>query len=66
MNKPFVLILIGLLSISFGYNLIQHHRISHLEDCLCESNMWLNAIEFSQMKDEIKRLDLETQSVLKK
>jgi hypothetical protein len=61
-----VTFLLGGLMLSVGFNIIQHEQIQKLQNSLCQTNKWVTDFELKQLENEIKRLDQETKSVLKR
>lgn len=61
-----VTFLLGGLIISIGFNIVQHEQIDKLQNALCQTNKWVADFELQQIENEIKRLDKETNSVLKR
>jgi vacuolar-type H+-ATPase subunit I/STV1 len=49
--------LIGLLLLSFGFNLVFYNRILILQEHIISANPWMNVQEFNSIEKEINRLE---------
>lgn len=58
--------IIGLLLLSFGFNLIFYNRIVILQEYIGSTNPWLSVKQFDLLKKEIDRLDGEKYQIVPK
>ena len=56
-HLPIYTMLIGLLSISFGYNLILNHRLNKANEFIRAMNPWISVYEYNLLTKEIERLE---------
>ncbi len=58
-HLPIYTILIGLLSVSFGYNLILYHRLTQANEFIRAMNPWVSVYEYNLITKEIEKLESE-------
>lgn len=58
-HLPVYVILLGLLSMSFGYNLILNYRLTKANEFIRAMNPWVSQWEYSLLLKEIDRLESE-------
>jgi len=58
-HLPIYTILIGLLSVSFGYNIILNYRLNKSNEFISAVNPWVSLYEYNLLTKEIKKLESE-------
>jgi hypothetical protein len=65
-HLPVYTCLVGLLLLSFGFNLILYSRISILQEYIISTNPWVSLKQFDLLEKEIDRLDSEKYQIVPK
>jgi hypothetical protein len=58
--------LIGLLLLSFGFNLVFYNRILIFQEHIISTDPWISVQEFNSIKKEINRLENERYQIIPK
>jgi len=58
--------LIGLLLLSFGFNLVFYNRILIFQEHIISADPWISVQEFNSIKKEINRLENERYRIISK
>jgi len=58
--------LIGLLLLSFGFNLVFYNRVIILQEHIISANPWVDVKQFDLLEKEIDRLDSEKYQIVPK
>jgi len=58
--------LVGLLLLSFGFNLVFYNRIVILQEYVSSTNPWVSVKQFDLLEKEIGRLDSQKYQIISK
>jgi hypothetical protein len=58
--------LVGLLLLSFGFNLVFYNRIVILQEYVGSTNPWVSVKQFDLLEKEIDRLDSQKYQIIQK